>query len=168
MNVQVRRLGPADAEQLFRLRREALGDSPLSFAASPEDDVWTSAIAVWEGMLRPTAPAVFGAIDAELIGMIGVSRASKLKEKHRAHIWGVYVAPQCRGHGVAGQLLKAAIGHARTLEGVASLHLSVSETTPGAQRVYERHGFAVWGIEPDALRYEGRSAAEHHMVLSLT
>jgi ribosomal protein S18 acetylase RimI-like enzyme len=168
MNVRIRQLGPTDAESLFWLRRQALLDSPFSFSASPEDDVWSSANAVRESMLRPAAPVVFGAIDAELIGMLGLYRAGKLKEKHRAHIWGVYVAPQCRGQGVAGRLLDAAIAHARTFEDIASLHLSVSETTPAAQRLYARCGFKVWGIEPDALRHEGRSATEHHMVLSLT
>jgi ribosomal protein S18 acetylase RimI-like enzyme len=160
-------MGPADAGQLFGLRRAALADSPFSFSASLEDDVWSSENAVQEQMQRVPGPVVFGAIATELVGMLGIGRAGKLKERHRAHIWGVYVHPQWRGRGIAGQLIEAAIAHARTLDGVDSLHLSVNETTPGAQRVYERYGFKIWGAEPDALRYGGRSTTEYHMVRAL-
>jgi ribosomal protein S18 acetylase RimI-like enzyme len=161
-------MGPADAAALFALRREALSDSPLSFSASPEDDVWSSIDAVLQTMARPASGVVFGAVDSELVGMLGIHRSPRLKERHRAHVWGVYVTPKSRGQGVALRLLDAAIAHARTLDGVASVHLSVSETTPGAQHVYEKCGFSVWGNEPDALRYQGRSAVEHHMMLQLT
>jgi RimJ/RimL family protein N-acetyltransferase len=47
------------------------------------------------------------------------------------------------------------------------VHLSVSDATPAARRLYERAGFEVWGSEPDALRYEGESHLEHHMLLRL-
>ena len=161
-------MGPADAAALFALRREALSDSPLSFSASPEDDVWSSIDAVLQTMARPPGGVVFGAVDSELVGMLGIHRSTRLKERHRAHVWGVYVTPNSRGQGIAACLLDAAIAHARTLDGVASVHLSVSEATPGAQHVYEKCGFKVWGREPDATRYQGRSATEHHMVLQLT
>lgn len=167
MNTRIRQLTPADAEQLFALRREALLDAPFSFSASPQDDRASSVVAVREQLNRAPASVVFGAADEQLVGMLGIYRAGQIKAAHVAHIWGVFVQLQWRGRGIAAQLLDAAITYARTLEGVATIQLAVNETTPEAQRLYERFGFRVWGVEPDALRFDGKSTSESHMSLFL-
>jgi ribosomal protein S18 acetylase RimI-like enzyme len=79
----------------------------------------------------------------------------------------MFVLPDGRGQGVAVQLLDAAIRYARTLDGVASVHLSVSESAVAAQRLYEKAGFRTWGVEPDAIRFEHRANSDHHMRLPL-
>ena len=66
------------------------------------------------------------------------------------------------------RLLDAAIQHARSLDGAASVHLSVSESATAARHLYERAGFETWGVEPDAIRFEAKSASERHMRLSLS
>lgn len=168
MNTQIRLLSPADAQQLFSLRHQALLDSPYSFSASPEDDRVSSVAAAHEQLSRGPDSVVIGAFAQELVGMLGLYRLAQLKTAHVVYIWGVFVAPQWRGHGLAKGLLEAAIAHARALPGVTSMQLSVNETTPGAQRVYESVGFRAWGVEPDALRLDGRSTSETHMSLDLT
>lgn len=168
MDTHIRQLTPADAEQLFNLRRAALLDSPFSFSASPEDDRASSVAAVREQLSHAPGSVVFGADNERLVGMLGIYRVEQIKAAHIAHIWGVFVRPQWRGQGIAARLLDAAIAHARTLEGIATIQLSANETTPAAQRLYERFGFRVWGVEADALRFDGRSTSEAHMSLSLT
>ncbi len=79
----------------------------------------------------------------------------------------MYVAPAHRGEGAGRALLEAAIAHARTLDGVRQIQLSVSEATPAARRLYERCGFTTWGTEVAALCHEGRAYTEHHMALHL-
>jgi hypothetical protein len=69
--------------------------------------------------------------------------------------------------GLALQLMRTAIEHARMPEGVASLHLCVSDAAPDAQRLYERVGFMTWGVELDAIRVTARSLNDHHMSLTL-
>jgi RimJ/RimL family protein N-acetyltransferase len=101
------------------------------------------------------------------VGTVGVFRDRHVKAAHKAHLWGMYVAPHQRRQGIAADLLQAALRHARTLPGVAYVYLSVSTAAPAAQRLYERAGFRVWGTEPDALRHAGQTAAEHHMTLRL-
>ncbi len=167
MNTHVRLLTPPDAGQLFELRRQALHDSPFAFSASPEDDRASSVAAVRELLDRAPESVVFGAFTDQLAGMLGLYRLEQRKTAHVAMIWGVFVAPQWRGQGVAARLLDAAITHARALPGISSVQLSVNETTPGAQRLYEKFGFRVWGVEVDALRFNGRSTSESHMSLSL-
>ena len=59
-------------------------------------------------------------------------------------VWGMYVAPGQRGHGVGVDLLEAALQHARGLPGVSWVHLAVTSAAPEARRLYERAGFEVW------------------------
>jgi ribosomal protein S18 acetylase RimI-like enzyme len=167
MTPQIRILNEDDAGELFRLRRSALLDSPLAFLASPEDDLASSEAAVRE-LLKPSRESVvFGARTQGLVGMLGLSRANQRKAAHKVRLWGMFVLPTCRQRGVGMQLLDAAIGYARGLDGATSVHLSVSESAAVARHLYERAGFQTWGVEPDAIRFEEKSASERHMWLSL-
>jgi RimJ/RimL family protein N-acetyltransferase len=167
--LEIRILSQDDAGELFRLRRSALLDSPRAFLASPEDDAASSEDAV-RGLLAPKPNSVvFGAFTPGpgLIGMLGLHRAQQRKAAHKVNLWGAFVLPEYRGQGAAAQLLAAAVRYARTLDGVTSMHLGVSESAVAARRLYEKFGFEAWGVEPDAIRFEGRSESEQHMRLSL-
>lgn len=165
----IRQLVEDDAERYSELRRRALAEAPLAFAASPEDDFVGSAAAVREQLRRGPGWAILGAFaEAEaLVGTVGLVRDRLRKAAHKAHLWGMYVAPGHRGHGVGAALVEAALAHARSLPGVSWVHLSVSAAAPEARRLYERAGFRRWGTEPEALRHDGRSADEHHLALRL-
>jgi RimJ/RimL family protein N-acetyltransferase len=156
-----------DAEAYIELRRKALLDAPLAFSASPADDVASSLEAVREQLRGAPQAVILGAFEDGLVGTVGLFRDRHLKAAHKAHIWGMYVEPAHRRRGLATELLQTAVRHARAMGGVSWVHLSVSFAAPQAQRLYERAGFQIWGTEPDALRHDGRSVAEHHMILHL-
>jgi RimJ/RimL family protein N-acetyltransferase len=163
----IRELGATDIAAFIELRRAALLDTPLAFTASPQDDVALHADTIRDQFRRAPDYAVFGAVDDRLVGILGLMRDRHIKAAHKVQLSGMYVAPSHRRRGIGAQLLQAAIAHARQLPGVACIHLSVSDATPAARRLYERAGFEVWGSEPDALRYDGKSFIEHHMLLRL-
>lgn len=171
MSPTVRALREEDAEAYVELRQEALREAPLAFAASPESDFVGSPEAVRAQLRRAPEWAILGAFEDErlgrLIGAVGLFRDRHPKSAHKAHLWGMYVTPGHRRQGIAAELLDAAIRHARSLPGLARVSLSVTAAAPGARRLYERAGFEVWGTEPDALRHDGKSVAEHHMALRL-
>jgi RimJ/RimL family protein N-acetyltransferase len=163
----IRQIRDEDAEAYAALRRAALVDAPLAFGASPIDDFVSTPEAV-RGQLRG-APAwvLLGAFEPDLVGAVGLMRDRHVKASHKAHLWGMYVAPGQRHRGVGAALVRAAIDHARTLPGVSWVHLEVTSAAPAARRLYERAGFEAWGTEPDALRHGGETASEHHMALDL-
>jgi ribosomal protein S18 acetylase RimI-like enzyme len=68
----------------------------------------------------------------------------------------MYVTPHHRRQGVASELLYAALRNAVTMPGVTWVHLKVSSAAPEAQRLYERAGFRVWGVEPAGACYNGQ------------
>jgi ribosomal protein S18 acetylase RimI-like enzyme len=167
MTPQIRTLDEADAPDLIALRRVALVDSPESFLASPEDDWASTETDVRELLRRHPDSVVFGAYAPQLSGMLGLYRERLTKAAHKAHLWGMFVLESHRRQGLAARLLEAAIRYARTLDGIASIHLSVSDSAIAAQRLYESAGFKTWGIEPDAIRVGAHSQRDHHMRLSL-
>jgi ribosomal protein S18 acetylase RimI-like enzyme len=168
MQPSIRLLGVEDASALIDLRQEALKTEPLAFAASPQDDVALKIDSVLGFLASGDTQAVYGAFDGEmLVAMVGLVRATKLKQRHKAMLWGMYVQPRLRRTGVGRALLNAAIDHARSWC-VDQLQLSVAETGTAAKHLYEAAGFRIWGTEPHALHWHGRSVMEHHLVLSLS
>jgi RimJ/RimL family protein N-acetyltransferase len=164
----IRKLGRDDVHAWASLRREALEAHPLSFGASPPDD---PRILVEFALARIAASdesAVLGAfIGGSMVGMVGILRKTREKERHKALLWGMYVTQARRRNGAGAMLLRAAIQHGKSWAGVDQIHLAVTEVSQDARRVYERHGFREWGREPRALCWEGRCTDSVHMVLEL-
>jgi ribosomal protein S18 acetylase RimI-like enzyme/catechol 2,3-dioxygenase-like lactoylglutathione lyase family enzyme len=167
MDATIRRLRAADAEAYVALRREMLADTPIAFLASPGDDVGCDVVAMRASLGGGDEHVVFGAFADALVGAVGLMRERHAKAAHKAVVWGMYVTPRARRSGIGRRLVLAAVEHARALEGVRQVVLSVSDETPGARSLYESAGFRRWGTEPGAMRGDRRFVDEHHMVLGL-
>lgn len=159
-------------ESCWQLRLRALRDHPEAFGQPYEEAAALSAIDVqetfetfWDFEDNKTFGAV--AADENVVGMTGVAGWNRPKTRHRMDIWGVYVAPEHRGHGIADRLLEAAIEHARSIEGVLQLHLQAVSSNLAAIRSYERAGFVRWGRMPRADIIDGQSLDNDFMVLML-
>src|SRR5215467_14055596 len=164
----VRRLAVDEIPAMQALRREALASEPLAFGATPEDDLALDTAHAERSLADPTTAAIFAAFASGApIGMVGIVRMTREKIKHRALVWGMFVQPAYRGHGVGAHLLDAAVNHARGWSGVRQVHLSVTSSSPAARLLYERAGFVVWGREPRALGCQGTFVDEHHLVIEL-
>jgi GNAT superfamily N-acetyltransferase len=167
--MRIRRLLPEDAAVLAELRRAALEDEPLAFAASPSDDSHGTAESFRRGLATRDETAVMGAFaeGGDLVGMVGVGRVAKVKRRHKAVVWGMYVAPRARRQGLGRRLMEEAIHCAREWAGVEELALSVTTAAPEARRLYESLGFRPWGREPRGIRWNGHDVDEEHFVLEL-
>jgi ribosomal protein S18 acetylase RimI-like enzyme len=111
---------------------------------------------------------MFGAFcGGVLAGMVGVGRQRKLKMRHKAHIWSMYVAPAQRGQGLARQLMQAAIAHAWGMRGIRQVQLSVTANNQAATALYLSLGFAEYGREREALCVNGELYDEALMALPL-
>lgn len=167
MTVLIRQLKQGDETELLELYRQAVTEEPLAFVTAPEDEAAFSTEAVRTRLTRAPETVVLGAFDPEMVGMLWFAREPRKKLSHQALIWNVFVRAEARGHGVAGKLIQSAITHARTLDGIEALWLGVTDHSLAARRLYEKHGFHVWGIEPDGIRYDGESATMYYMELRL-
>jgi ribosomal protein S18 acetylase RimI-like enzyme len=143
----VRRSRPEDWRDLRAVRLAALADTPTAFvttlaqAAAYSDEEWQRRA----GSHQPSgAPAVgFLAYTAagEPVGMLG----GGVVTPQRALVWGVWVAPEHRGGGLAEQLMAAIEDWARDEAGVSELMLEVNEQNSRARAFYSRLGFVANG-----------------------
>ena len=161
----VRLLTPADATLYRSLRLRALREHPDAFTSSWEEDRDQPLEAA---AARLAQHAFWGAYrGGELYGMVGLERESRAKNRHKATVVGMYVAPEVARQGAGRALMQALLAHAREA-GVQSLVLTVTDGNAAATRLYESVGFRGFGIEPDAIRVEGRSCSKNHMHLQLS
>jgi len=166
--MDVRRLDVADAGAFVALRTEALDAEPLAFASSPADDVGLKLDSVRVFLADREAQAIFGHFRGpELGGSVGLARFGKVKLRHKAMIWGMYVQSRWRNKGVGRALLDAAIAQALEWK-VEQVQLCVTDSAPAARRLYEAAGFREWGRESRSLCWNGRFVDEYHLVLHLS
>ena len=144
-----RRLRAADAAEYQRLRLEGFVLHPLQFRVAPEDESGLSPEAIGE---RLEGAYVAGGFDAVgLAGVGGLTRFDGLKLRHRALLWGMYVRERARGSGLADDLMRVLLAEARSQD-VEQVILTVAAENARARGFYERWGFALYGIEPRAIK----------------
>lgn len=163
----IRRLQPDDAPAYRALRLRALREHPEAFTSSFEEDEREPPEQA-RTRLAGAGTQFWGAFeDGRLCGMVGLVREARAKSRHKATVVAMYVAPEQAGRGIGRELLDALLVQARA-DGLESLLLTVTEGNDPARRLYEAAGFRSFGVEPRAIKVDGRPFAKNHMVLDLT
>jgi ribosomal protein S18 acetylase RimI-like enzyme len=167
--MNIRLLTPDDAEAFWHLRLEALRNDSASFADSAEEHLATTVETARERLVKndPVSNFVVGIFeDGKLAATAGFYRYAHNKERHKGHIWGVYVRPESRGKGVASALMKEIVRRARAIGGLEQITLVASASLP-AQRLYKALGFESYGIERHSLKIGDQYVDDVLMVLWL-
>ena len=155
----IHRLGQGDVAAYREIRLEALERHPEAFGASFEDEA-AQPVAAYERRLL-TSDVFGGLIGGALMGIARFSLEPGAKRHHIGVLTGMYVRKSARGGGLASALVQRIIhtAHGR----VERVNLTVTALNEAALRLYQRHGFRIYGTEPDALKVAGRSYDEHLM-----
>ena len=168
--MQIRELAASDAAQYGDLRLRMLREYSEAFTSSFEEDsvkplVWA------QERLAPGKHAphdfVLGAFaeDGALIGSVGLGVETRTKQRHKALLFGMYVAPEQMAHGVGRALLSACLDRARSIPGLEQINLTVTTTNVRSVSFYEAAGFRIFGIEERALKIDSAYYPKAHMVL---
>ena len=165
--VEIRLFTEQDAQTLWDLRLLALETDPWSFVDSPEE---LRAMSVEEFATRLRSDHaenfIVGAFEQRTaVGMVGCYQEVPLKRRHKAWIWGVFVAPAARGRGIAKSLMQAAIQRAKSIPGLEMLLLTVAVDQSVPRKLYQSLGFRSFGVEPRGLKIGNASHDEENMVL---
>ena len=165
--MQIRQLTAHDAADYRALRLRALWEYPEAFTSSydeeqdkPED--W------YEQRLDSARTRFWGAFaDGQLCGVVGLEREARAKNRHKATVVGMYVSTEYNGQGIGRRLMDALCEQARA-DGLELLVLTVTQGNDLALQLYESAGFRSFGVEPRAIKIDGRFFSKNHMVLELT
>ncbi|MCG6137175.1 MAG: GNAT family N-acetyltransferase [Nostoc sp. LLA-1] len=170
--MEIRFLNSQDVVVYRELRLQALRESPTAFGSSYEQESCFS-LTDFAARLRPhndSTNGIFGAFDDrnKLIGMLGFSRESRLKRVHIGSLWSMYVLPEFRRRGVGTALLDKALSHAKHLDGLRQILITVTTNNLAACSLYKSRGFERFGLERDALFIDGTYFDEEHLALHLS
>ncbi len=164
--MQIRRLTPRDASAYRTLRLRAYREHPEAFTSSVEE-VERLPLAASEMRLNVVHHRFWGAFqESQLCGMVGLERETRIKNRHKGTVVGMYVPPELTGNGIGLALMQALVRDAREWE-LELLVLTVTESSGRAGKLYERAGFRSFGIEPRAIKVDGKPYAKNHMYLEL-
>ena len=163
----VRRLTTADAAAYRALMLEAYATHPSAFTTTVDERAGLP-LRWWEERLGADtgeASVVYGAFDEAgmLVGAAGLSCETRQRARHKATLFGMTVATSARRAGFGRRLVLAVLAHARSLERLRLVQLTVTEGNSTAQVLYERCGFQVFGVEPLAIAVDGALLAKVHM-----
>lgn len=160
--IEVRPLTAQDAESYRAVRHAVLSGDPQAFVTTADEFAGRTLESISRQIDLKEAAVTLGAfLEGELVGILSLVRETRPSIRHRADIYGVGVLGEARGQGAGDALMQTALAHARQWEGLTSLHLAVVETQHTARKLYERHGFTVWGTQPDAVQHDGQTYSEH-------
>lgn len=163
----IRLLSESDAEVYRDVRLRALREEPHAFLATPEDDVANN-LDELRKRFRDSEGGILGAFeDGALVGLCGYKRETAKKYRHKAFIWGMYVAPEARRRGLGRALLDEALRKLREIAELRTVNLWVTSVNPEARALYEAAGFRHAGTDPDGMNVGGQFVDEHFMVLRL-
>lgn len=135
----------------LRLHPEAFGADYATNEARSLDD-WRTTMR--QGSGGPGGINFVAEHAGMLVGIMRLSLEEAPKVRHGANIYSVYVTASARGSGVAEALLRACLAWAET-QGVRIVKLSVVATNAAAIRLYLRCGFSVYGVDPEAILWNG-------------
>ncbi len=159
----IRPLGSPDLPLYRPVRLEALRRHPEAFATSFEEERDND-----QARMIGEYPSLTlgGFMRDQLVATAGYVVSPRIKQRHRGHVVGVYVAAPARGSGLAPALLDRLIHEARST-GLLILTLSVTVGNIAARRLYLRAGFTPYGMEPLGLRIGTQLFDEELMFLRL-
>ncbi|MFL6964912.1 GNAT family N-acetyltransferase [Pseudomonas alvandae] len=165
--MSIRRLKAGDAEGYRELMLQAYEFHPQAFTSSASERA-ALPINWWESRLTSRLEVILGAFVAdELVGIVGLALEPRLKARHKATLFGMYVVEPHRHTGLGERLMQAALDEARRHAFLRLVQLTVTAGNEPAIKLYQRCGFVLYGLEPMAIRVADEYLDKVHMWLEL-
>lgn len=164
------RLNRSHALEYRGLMLEAYAQHPDAFTSSLNERACLP-LSWWEQRLaegdHPDELVLGSFAGGQLVGVVGLSFEQREKIQHKATLFGMYVPAGFRNIGLGSRLVRQALVSAKSRPGVTVVQLTMTDGNHAAQALYQRHGFASFGLEPNAVALGDGFVSKLHMWCNL-
>ena len=150
--IKVKKLPPDRWKDYQDLRLEALRSDPLAFGSSYEEEKILTRDE-WEKRIKN---ALFALLNDKPVGMIVYVVNNKVKTKHVANIFGVYVKKEYRGQGIGKKLFENVLKIIQKNADISKIKLTVNPEQKAAVKLYEKYGFELVGRLREELKVDDK------------
>lgn len=146
--IAIRTLPPERWREYKELRLTALKGDPAAFGSSYEEEL-EKPQTEWENRIRNV---LFAEHEGIPVGMVVCGFETRLKTRHVAHIFGMFVRGEYRGRGIGSLLMDEALRNIRKNQDIVKVTLSVNPLQKEAVELYRKYGFVPVGTLRRELR----------------
>ncbi len=169
--MMIRKLAKDDAKCFWELRFKALIEDGDAFGATYDEEVSKPLdnliLRFNNEYIEPKEDNfILGAFNEEnkIIGVIALRRERRIKLRHKATIWGMYVSKKYRKNGLGKLLLSECLNIAKSIEGLEQINLCVVSRNIKAKNLYKSMNFETYAIEKNAIKFDNKYYDEDYMV----
>ena len=159
-----------DAPEMVRYLPEVLGETHFMLRYPEEQRITVEQeLGILERSLASEDEMlILCEAEGEIVGSSHISfMSSRIKTRHRATV-GIALRKAWWGQGIGTAMMRELIDMACQREDVEQIELQYIEGNVRARALYEKLGFRVAGIFPDAVKLkDGTLLNEYHMILKL-
>jgi ribosomal protein S18 acetylase RimI-like enzyme len=164
VTVDIRQMSERDWDAFRRVRLQALRLAPEVYGTTLDQEA-DQPESFWRGRLADPLNAMVCGLDGnQPVAFAGMRDGAGGNVRHRATIWGVFVADGYRGEGLGRRLMAGLLDIADARPELEITELTVRADNGSALRLYESLGFRPIGTLPRALKHAGRYGDEVMMI----
>lgn len=153
MEIKIGRLPEFEWKKYKEIRLNALKNDSIAFGSSYEEEK-DREDEVWRTRIKDALFALNS--ENEPVGLLAFLFNTRVKTKHRADIFSVFVTPEYRGIGIGKKLMNEALRMIKENKKVIKVNLTVNPLQIPAVKLYESFGFKMIGKLSKELFIEGK------------
>lgn len=110
------------------------------------------------------AAALVCEVEGKIAGNCEINRSGRLKTRHRATV-AIALLREFWGQGIGTAMFRELIRIGESWDGVTQMELEFVEGNVRARALYEKMGFRITGVRPDAIRLKDGSLRNEYMMI---
>ncbi|MBR4473177.1 MAG: GNAT family N-acetyltransferase [Oscillospiraceae bacterium] len=158
-----------DAEEMLRFIIKACGETEFLMKYPEEYADFTleqEKSFLHEARSSPDALMIACLVDGRIAGNCQITFRTGMKERHRASV-AIALLREFWNLGIGTEMFEEMIRIAEKREGVRQIELDFVEGNSRARNLYEKMGFRITGIKPDAIRMKDGTFVNEYMMMKL-